>query len=282
MSVLRTGTVRLLDADDAGAVWEVLDRDPVGNVFVASRLRATGFEHWRLGAQLWGYVIPEGLESLCFYGANIIPMCATPAAVGAFAERALRSRRICSSIVGREESVGPLWQVLSSEWSPPRDVRTGQPLLVTSAPPAVPADPGVRRVRLSEFDTLMPACVAMYTEEVGVSPLGRDNGAGYRARVSELVAGGHSFARIEGGEVLFKAEIGATTGHTCQVQGVWVTPRMRGRGLGSAGTAAVVAEALRSVAPVVSLYVNSHNTAARRAYERVGFTRAGTNMSVLF
>jgi predicted GNAT family acetyltransferase len=122
----------------------------------------------------------------------------------------------------------------------------------------------------------------MYTEEVGVSPLGRDGGASYRSRVTELVRGGHSFARIEGGEVLFKAEIGAVTASACQVQGVWVTPRLRGRGYGTAGTAAVVAEALRSIAPVVSLYVNAHNTGARRAYERVGFEPAGLFMSVLF
>jgi predicted GNAT family acetyltransferase len=46
--------------------------------------------------------------------------------------------------------------------------------------------------------------------------------------------------------------------------------------------AAVVTEALRSVAPVVSLYVNDFNAPARAAYRRVGFTQAGTFMSVLF
>lgn len=282
MSLLRTGTVRLLDATDADAAWQILSADPVGNVFVASRLLATGFEHWRLGAQLWGYSGLQGLESLCYWGANVVPVCATPEALEAFAVRARSERRICSSMVGREEFVGPLWQMLTDVWSPPREVRVGQRLLTTSSPPPVPGDPAVDRVQLADVDTLMPACIAMYTEEVGVSPLGHDRGAGYRARVSELVAGGHSFARIENGEVLFKAEIGAVTPQACQVQGVWVTPRMRGRGLGSAGMAAVVAEALRTVAPVVSLYVNAHNTAARRAYERVGFTPAGTFMSVLF
>ncbi len=282
MSLLRTGTARLLDAGDADAAWQILQADPVGNVFVASRLLATGFEHWRLGAQLWGYSGQQGLESLCYWGANVVPVCATPEALEAFAVRARGERRICSSMVGREEFVGPLWQMMRDVWSPPREIRTGQRLLATSSPPPEPGDPTVRRVQLTEVDTLMPACIAMYTEEVGVSPLGHDKGAGYRARVSELVAGGHSFARIENGEVLFKAEIGAATPQACQVQGVWVTPRMRGRGLGTAGMAAVVAEALRSVAPVVSLYVNAHNTTARRAYERVGFRPAGTFMSVLF
>jgi predicted GNAT family acetyltransferase len=36
------------------------------------------------------------------------------------------------------------------------------------------------------------------------------------------------------------------------------------------------------VAPVVSLYVNSFNAPARRAYEKVGFTRIGTFASILF
>jgi predicted GNAT family acetyltransferase len=44
----------------------------------------------------------------------------------------------------------------------------------------------------------------------------------------------------------------------------------------------VVTEALRSVAPVVSLYVNDFNTPARAAYRRVGFAEVGTFMSVLF
>jgi predicted GNAT family acetyltransferase len=161
-------------------------------------------------------------------------------------------------------------------------VRASQPLLSTRRPPAVCADPGVRRVGLAELDLLMPACVAMFTEEVGSSPLGNDNGAAYRARVRDLVLGGRAFARIEDGQVLFKAELGAVSARACQVQGVWVHPAHRGRGLGTAGTAAVVAEALRTVAPVVSLYVNDFNLPARRAYQRVGFENVGTFSSVLF
>jgi len=282
VGLLRTGTVRVLNVGDADAAWPILAADPVGNAFVASRLRATGFQPWRNGSQVWGYFGDDGLESLCYFGANMVPASATPGALEAFAVQARSERRICSSMVGREEFVGPLWAMLSDVWSAPREIRSGQPLLAMSDAPAVPGDPAVRRTSLTDVDALMPACIAMYTEEVGVSPVGHDGGAGYRARVTELVAGGHSFARIEAGEVLFKAEIGAATPQACQVQGVWVTPRMRGRGVGTAGMAAVVAEALLSVSPVVSLYVNAHNGAARRAYERVGFIPAGTFMSVLF
>jgi uncharacterized protein len=43
-----------------------------------------------------------------------------------------------------------------------------------------------------------------------------------------------------------------------------------------------VVEAARSIAPLVSLYVNDYNRPARAAYRRVGFTEIGRFMSVLF
>ena len=132
------------------------------------------------------------------------------------------------------------------------------------------------------MDLVMPACVAMFTEEVGVSPLAGDGGLLYQARVAELVGSGRSFARIEDGQVVFKAEIGAATPQACQIQGVWVAPEHRGQGLSETGMAAVLRYALRDVAPVASLYVNDFNTAARAAYRRVGFREVGAFMSVLF
>jgi predicted GNAT family acetyltransferase len=117
---------------------------------------------------------------------------------------------------------------------------------------------------------------------VGVSPLGPDGGAAYRARVRELILTGRSFARIEDGQVVFKADIGSVTPRVCQVQGVWVRPELRGRGLAAAGMATVVTEALRSIAPVVSLYVNDFNLPARAAYRRAGFRDIASFASVLF
>jgi predicted GNAT family acetyltransferase len=43
-----------------------------------------------------------------------------------------------------------------------------------------------------------------------------------------------------------------------------------------------VEQARATIAPVVSLYVNDFNIAARRAYEKVGFSQVSTFASVLF
>ena len=278
-------TTRVLEAPDLAETLAVLHRDPVANAFVATRVESVGLDPWRLGGEMWGWYDEAGnLESLCYAGANLVLVNAGPEAVRAFAERARRQGRRCSSIVGPADSTAALWALLERSWGPAREVRAHQPLLAATAPSAeVSADPLVRRVRRGEVETVMPACVAMFTEEVGISPLAGDGGLLYQARVAELVGAGRSFARItEDGEVIFKAEIGAVTQGACQIQGVWVAPEHRGQGLSVTGMAAVLDIALREVAPVVSLYVNDYNLRARAAYRRVGFREVGAFMSVLF
>ena len=280
--MLRTTALHVMRPEDLPEVTSLLDRDPVSDVFVASRVQAVGLDPARLGGELWGHVVDGRLEALCHAGANLVPVQAGPEAVRAFAERARRQGRRCASIVGERSAVAAMWDLLEPTWGPARDVRERQPLMAIDHAPDVPADPLVRRVRPEERDALVPACVAMFTEEVGVSPIAADGGTLYRARVAELIRGGRAFARIEDGRVLFKAEVGSVTDKACQVQGVWVPPELRGRGLSSPGMAAVVEHALRDIAPIVSLYVNDYNEAARATYRRVGFADHGTFMSVLF
>ncbi|MFC9330503.1 GNAT family N-acetyltransferase [Kitasatospora sp. NPDC057015] len=278
-------TTRVLDAPDLADTLAVLHRDPVANAFVATRVESVGLDPWRLGGEMWGWYDENGgLESLCYAGANLVLVNAGPEAVRAFAERARRQGRRCSSIVGPADSTAALWALLERSWGPAREVRAHQPLMAATAPAAgVTPDPLVRRVRKNEVEAVMPACVAMFTEEVGISPLAGDGGLLYQARVAELVSTGRSFARFdEDGQVVFKAEIGAVTKGACQIQGVWVAPEHRGRGLSVTGMAAVLDLALREVAPVVSLYVNDYNLRARAAYRRVGFREVGAFMSVLF
>jgi predicted GNAT family acetyltransferase len=280
--VLRMSSLRVLRSSDLDQTLAVLGRDPVANVFVESRVRSVGLDPMRLGGEMWGHVVDGRIEAVCHAGANLVPAEAGPEAIAAFVDRARRQGRRCASIVGPREMVAPMWEQLEPLWGSARDVRPRQPVMATATRSPVPVDAAVRRVRPDEVDTVLPACVAMFTEEVGVSPTAVDGGAAYRARVVELIRAGRSFARIDDGRVVFKAEIGAASPTACQVQGVWVDPELRGRGLSIGGMAAVVDLALHDVAPTVSLYVNDFNTAARAAYRRVGLRDVGTFMSVLF
>ena len=277
-----TGLVRGIGSSDLAQVQTLLAQDRVVNCFVDSRVHIADTDPWRLGGDLWGYFTADRLHSMVYVGANLVPIATTAASRAAFADRLRPLPRRCSSFVGPAEEVRDLWRLLEPAWGPAREVRTNQPFLSLDSPPLVAADDRVRLVELSELDLLVPACVEMFTDEVGISPVVGGVAGAYRARIAEIIHSGHAIARIDNGEVIFKAEIGSSTRSACQVQGVWVAPAFRGRGLAAPGMAAVVNIAQARIAPNISLYVNDFNFAARKAYARVGFTQSETFATVLF
>lgn len=277
-----TVPVRQIGESERGAVRRLLDADPYASAPVSEHVESRGLGPVAGDGRLFGYGPRRRLESLCYFGTCLTPVRAGPQAVAAFADMFAAEPRTCSSMVGTADGVLGLWQRLAGHWGRARDVRPCQPLLVAQDPPGPAPDPEVRLVRPDEIGVLFPAAVRMYTEEVGISPLAEDDGRGYRQRLAELVRARRAYARFVDGEVVFKAELAVVTRHTAQVQGVWVEPGWRGRGIATAAMAAVVTDALRRAAPTVTLYVNDYNTPARRVYERCGFRQVGEFATVLF
>ncbi len=263
---------------DAAAVGRLFADDPVGSCMVAARVADHGIEPNAIGGELWTRRRVE--ESLCYGGANLIPLRGSERDLHAFADKAMGTVRRCSSLVGHAELVLPMWQRLEGAWGPARDVRADQPLLALRAAPARSIDSTVRRVRMDELDAYLVAAVDMFIGEVGVDPRLGDGGRTYRRRVAGLIAAGRAWARFEQGKVVFKAEVGSESPAVGQIQGVWVHPERRGHGLGAAGTAAVAA-AVVAGGRIASLYVNSYNSVARAVYANVGFTQVGTFATVL-
>jgi uncharacterized protein len=263
---------------DAAMVRKVLDEDPVGACMVASRVADYGIEPSAIGGELW--TRRRASESLCYAGPNLIPLRGDVDDLNAFADKATSTARRCSSLVGRAELVIPMWRRLESTWGPARDVRDHQPLMALDSMPQCEVDPAVRPVRMDELDAYLVAAIDMFIGEVGVDPRLGDGGRGYRRRVAGMISAGRAWARFERGQVVFKAEVGSQSPAVGQIQGVWVHPEKRGRGLGVGGTAALAAAVVRS-GRIASLYVNGFNTVARATYARIGFRQVGTFATVL-
>ncbi len=275
------GELKVLTSRHLPELVALVDRDPVRHCFVASRL-VDPMDPWALGGLVWGWFESGALVSAMYAGANLVPIETTPAARAAFAENARRLGRRCSSIVGPAAEVLDLWQRLAPAWGLAREVRDRQHLMAISGPPTHPGTPDLRLLHPDELDMLMPAAIAMFIEEVGISPVAQGGGPAYRARLAQIVRDRRALAVVSEGQIAFKAEIGSVTRQACQVQGVWVDPPLRGRGLGAAGMAAVVEHAQTHIAPIVSLYVNDYNRSAVATYRQVGFTIVGTFATVLF
>lgn len=275
--------IRALDAHSIDLVRNLIEQDPVRHCFLAARLEQTKQSRFRPSyADLLGYFDDGNLKSVLMTGANIVPVNTSLIARQEFATVLNRSGRRSSSIVGPAEEVLDLWSRVSASWGPAREVRGNQPVLSMRTNSSVEIDHDVRYSKLSDLEDLVPACIAMFTEEVGISPTINGGGNAYRNRISELVSSRRSFVKYLGSELVFKAEIGTVGAGVAQIQGVWVKPEYRGKGISVSAMAAVVKLVLADVAPVVSLYVNDYNEVALKTYRSVGFEQVDTFATVLF
>ena len=274
------GAVRALGMHDVEDALDVCAEDPVTNVFVAARIVESGLSGTR--GPLFGYEA-HGERALCWCAANVVPVGASSRALTALAAKVVKRRSWASSVFGPADQVLELWDRLERHWGRPREIRRNQLVLTMSERPSsfgVAADPAVRPARSDELDLVVPAATAMFTEEIGYPPYS-GTGTAYRQGVDGLIRRGHTFVRIEQGQVVFKADLGSVALGVAQVQGVWVHPRWRGQGLAAPAMAAVVEQAMATVAPVVTLYVNDFNAPAIATYRRVGFVQTGTFATVL-
>ena len=275
--------IRALDAHSIDLVKNLIEQDPVRHCFLAARLEQTKQSRFRPSyPDLLGYFDDGNLKSVLMTGANIVPVNTSLIARQEFSTVLNRSGRRSSSIVGPAEEVLDLWSRVSASWGPAREVRGNQPVLSMRSNSSIEIDHDVRYSNLSDLEDLVPACIAMFTEEVGISPTINGGGNAYRNRISELVSSRRSFVKYLGSELVFKAEIGTVGAGVAQIQGVWVKPEYRGKGISVSAMAAVVKLVLADVAPVISLYVNDYNKVALKTYRSVGFEQVDTFATVLF
>ena len=273
--------VRVLGVADFERVAALVDADPVVNAFFGSRLDS-GVLSRRVPGEIWGYPA-DAPRALLHVGTNLAVTGVDTAAATAFAAKMGR-RRTCAAIVGPVEQVDSLYRALSARhglaYEQYRLLRRHQPLLATSSLCPVPEDHRVRPIGLDELDPYVEAAAAMYTEELGEDPR-RTNPRGYRAYVRDLIESRRAFGIVQDGRVIFKTDIGGIGRGVAQIQGVWVAPDMRGRGMAPPAVASVSNMLVRS-GLTSSLYVNDFNEPALATYRRCGFTQVGTLRTILY
>ena len=275
--------IRQIDEQSVAQLIAIADRDPIKQCFVGARLELTRMGMIRPAyPDLLGYFDDGHLKSAIYLGANLIPINTTQISRIEFADVLKRAGRRCSSITGPAAEVLPLWQLLEPKWGSAREIRDNQPLMAITSRSEIKPDELVRYATTADLDVLYPACVHMFTEEVGVSPVSPGAGLAYRNRIAELISDKRSFVRIENDEVVFKAEVGTIGNNVAQIQGVWVNPKLRGKGLAEPAMAAVVRFILGDIADTASLYVNHFNKPAIATYERVGFKQVDTFATIHF
>jgi len=266
--------IRLLGRADEQAALAFLDRQPARDVFIASRVLNDGVLRAPGWSPLWGAISGSGeLLGVLHVGPNVVPAVDDIAICDALAPTAAGSAAT-RMLVGERLAVMRLWELIGPTYGAAREVRDRQ--YVYSVDPSSLEGPAARRgvARLAtptDEERVLQLSAAMYTEEMGENPLARDP-SGYRRRVQILTARGWTYVYEVGAELLFKMDIGCASNRGAQIQGVYVPPEARGRGMGTAAMAACCRLAFDRH-PSLSLYVNDFNAPAVALYERLGFHR---------
>jgi ribosomal protein S18 acetylase RimI-like enzyme len=129
--------------------------------------------------------------------------------------------------------------------------------------------PGLRLATPAELDLVAPVQAGMAFEECGVNPMEKDP-TGFRQRCARRIQNGNTFVWVEGGRLIFKAEIVAETPEVVYLEGIWVNPAERGKNYGQRCLSQLVRDLLNR-APSVSLMVNQKFERALNFYQKAGF-----------
>jgi uncharacterized protein len=266
--------VRPLGRDDQAVALAMLDRNLVRDVFIASRIIHDGALTSFGPSPLWGaFDDRQELRGLLHVGPNLVPAVDDDAACEALAPAA-SGLYLARMMVGERTTVELLWSRIGASYPAPREVRTRQYVYAVD-PGQLVHDPHARAPGVARLATggdeerVLRLSAAMYAEEMGENPLARDPD-GYRRRVRMLTSRGWTYVYEVAGELWFKMDVGCASDRSAQIQGVYVPPELRGRGVGTVAMAACCALAFDRH-PNLSLYVNDFNAPAIALYERIGF-----------
>lgn len=277
-------SVRLLSDDDLRSALEFLERDPLINVYLTSRL----LEEQALAAAQIAIVRYNGAIVLAASLATNIVLAADPSipaeitrtAVSLVADRILARALPVRAIISPAELVEALWNDIGPHLDPPTVVRMNQPVYAIGRRFDYPDLSAARYATLRDLDALVPACAAMHKEEVGIDPLERD-AQGYRERVRELILKRRSVILVRQGRIASKCEYSAVTPGAVQLMGVWTNPRDRKQGMARLMLREVCGHLFRT-GRTVTLFVNDFNRPAIALYESLGFKPVGANRALIW
>ncbi len=277
-------SIRAVADDDIAGTLAFLQRDPLVNVYLISRLTE---ERTVAATQIFSVRHNGELVLVASLATNIVLAAdrtcrrdLLESAMALIADRITLRMIPVRAIISPALLVDLLWQRLQSRVDPPTVVRMNQPIYAMARRLDFPDLTAARYSTISDLDRLVPACAAMHKEEVGIDPLQRD-AAGYRERIRELVETSRSIVRVVDGNIACKCEFSAVTNEAVQLMGVWTHPAFRRRGLAADMLREVCGHLFRK-GKKITLFVNDFNLPAIKLYERLGFERIGMNRALIW
>lgn len=248
---------------------EFLAAEPLHNVYMAGFIRDNGVVSPLNRGTFYACRDEAGrLEGVGLIGHVTQLDVRTVRAMRAFA-RAAQACPTVHVVMGERARVRDFWRHYSLGGQELR-VACREVLLEQKSPVEVAeTTPGLRQASTHALPLILRVQAAMAVAECGVNPLVVDP-EGFRARCARRIERGRIWVLIEGGTLLFKADIMAETPECVYLEGVYVNRRHRQRGHGRR-CLLNLGRILLSRSDSVCLLVNERNVVAQSFYYSVGY-----------
>lgn len=194
-----------------------------------------------------------------------------------------RSKIAPTRIISRAETVLELHRRmmdLSPRWGRIRAEFPESGMALEREALAAESEPALRMARIEEAEAVAAGSVRAMNEEIGIDSSEREFARLVRSK-ADLIERNRYYVVEEDGEILFQAYLSARLPQAAQVQGVWVPPEHRNRGLATRCLAEMCRRCFESSDSIV-LRVQNRNLPAVRVYEKVGFSHFLDYRSIWF
>jgi GNAT superfamily N-acetyltransferase len=268
-----TVSVVKLTNEDRNEVLSFLTERPIHTVCMVGFIRDNGLESELNRGTFYGCRNSEGrLEGVALIGHTTLIEVRTDRALKEFAPVA----QVCSNtfmIMGEQERIEQFWNHYADEGQEIRLI-CRELLFELRRPVQVPEKvEGLRLAAIDDLELIAPVHAAMSEAESGVNPLTVDP-VGFRQRCARRIERQRVWVVIENGMLVFKADVQADTPDVTYLEGIYVNPAMRSRGIGRACLSELTQKVLLHSKSVCVL-VNENNPKAHAFYRLSNFKLRG-------
>jgi GNAT superfamily N-acetyltransferase len=267
-----------LTEDDRNEVFAFLSERPVQTVTIAGFIRDNGFVSPHNRGTFYGCRNSEGrLEGVALIGHATLIEARTARAMKEFGFIA-QGYHHTHMILGEKDKVEQFWNYYADEG---QDIRLACREMLFELRQAMELREeveGLRRATLDDLDQIVPAQAGMAECESGINPLEVDP-EGFRARCARRIEMGRVWVLEDGGKLVFKADIQADTPDVIYLEGVWVNPTERSKGIGRKCLRQLCRDLLSRTKSVCVL-VNEEHERAHTFYRMCNFKVRGIYDSI--
>jgi predicted GNAT family acetyltransferase len=262
-----------LTVENKEEVIRFLNVRPVHTVVMASFIHDNNFDADLDRGKFYGYRgIAGDLEGVALIGHSTLIEARSEQSMAAFAFKARTERVSINLIMAEHDDAQVFWSYYAGTAKP--RLSCTELLFETAFPMMVlECDWQVRTARADEIEQIAVAHAEVAFIETGTDPMLRDPD-GFRARIARRIDMGRTYVVFESGKLVFKADIIAEADGIAYLEGIYVAPEYRGKGVGSKCLSRLNMMLLERFETVCMLS-NERFTDAHRCFGKAGFRSSG-------